>query len=182
MTSPEAARPDDVVPPDTKDWTWVLDRPCPECGLAAGAVDPTTIAATVRDLVPRWAVALAWPDARVRPAPATWSTLEYGAHVRDVLRIFDERLRLLLEEDDPQFANWDQDATALADRYDLQDPAVVAAEIAAASAALAARFDTVRDEDWARPGRRSNGSPFTVRTLGQYFLHDELHHLHDIGA
>jgi hypothetical protein len=22
-----------TIIPDTKDWTWVLDRPCPECGL-----------------------------------------------------------------------------------------------------------------------------------------------------
>jgi hypothetical protein len=22
-----------TIVPDTKDWTWVLDRPCPECGL-----------------------------------------------------------------------------------------------------------------------------------------------------
>ena len=21
-----------TIEPDTKDWTWVLDRPCPECG------------------------------------------------------------------------------------------------------------------------------------------------------
>ena len=32
-----------------------------------------------------------------------------------------------------------------------------------------------------RPGRRSNGSVFTVETLGRYFLHDVLHHLHDVG-
>src|SRR4051794_791858 len=26
------------VEPDTKDWTWVLDRPCPECGFDPAAV------------------------------------------------------------------------------------------------------------------------------------------------
>ena len=29
--------------PDTKDWTWTLTRRCPDCGLEAGAVDPTEI-------------------------------------------------------------------------------------------------------------------------------------------
>ena len=24
-----------TIVPDTKDWTWVLERPCPECGLNA---------------------------------------------------------------------------------------------------------------------------------------------------
>lgn len=23
----------DQIVPDTKDWTWVLERPCPECGV-----------------------------------------------------------------------------------------------------------------------------------------------------
>ena len=26
------------ITPDTKDWTWVLDRPCPECGYDASTV------------------------------------------------------------------------------------------------------------------------------------------------
>ena len=27
----------DPIVPDTKDWTWVLDRPCEECGFDATA-------------------------------------------------------------------------------------------------------------------------------------------------
>ena len=168
--------------PDTKDWTWVLAEPCPECGFIAADVEGPSIAGTVRELAPRWASALAREDARVRPAPTTWSTLEYGAHSRDVLRVFDGRLELLLTQDDPLFENWDQDATALADRYDLQDPAVVSTELAAAAVVSAARWDTVRSDQWDRAGTRSNGSQFTVLTLGQYFLHDLVHHLHDVGA
>jgi hypothetical protein len=181
MTS-DAAGAAPEIEPDTKDWTWVLDARCPECGFAAQDVDPRGIGATVRDLTPRWVSALARQDATVRPAPAVWSTLEYGAHVRDVLRIFDGRLALMLDQDDPLFENWDQDATAVAERYDLQDPAFVANQLVDAADAIAARFDEVRDDQWERPGRRSNGSAFTVRTLGQYFLHDVVHHLHDVHA
>ena len=32
-----------------------------------------------------------------------------------------------------------------------------------------------------RRGIRSNGSEFTILTLAQYFLHDVVHHLHDVG-
>lgn len=174
MTSP--------IEPDTKDWTWVLERPCAECGFQASDVDPRGIAATLRATTPRWAEALARPDARERPDAQTWSVLEYGAHVRDVHRIFGERLRLMLDQDDPLFANWDQDATALAERYDLQDPAVVAGELAEAAEAAAARFEAVPDDAWERPGRRSNGSRFSVRTLGQYYVHDVVHHLSDVRA
>jgi hypothetical protein len=172
----------DGIEPDTKDWTWVLDRPCPECGFAATDVDPAGIGATVRAGLPQWAAALARDDVRERPAPGVWSPLEYGAHVRDVFRVFDGRLASMIESDDPLFANWDQDATAVAENYAGQDPAVVAAELTAAGEAVAARFDAVRPDQLERPGRRSNGSVFTVRTLGQYFLHDVVHHLHDIGA
>lgn len=168
------------IAPDVKDWTVVVESGCTECGFAPTDVAPAALAGTVRDLVPRWVAALHRPGVRVRPAPTTWSVLEYGAHVRDVHRVFDERLHRMLTEDDPQFANWDQDATAVEDRYDLQDPALVADELARAADAFADRLASVRDDQWDRPGRRSNGSVFTVSTLGQYFLHDVVHHLHDI--
>ena len=58
---------------------------------------------------------------------------------------------------------------------------MVAAELAAAAAAAADGFDAVAGEQWSRTGRRSNGSVFTVETLGKYFLHDLVHHLHDVG-
>lgn len=168
--------------PDAKDWTWVLAERCGECGFIGTDVAGPEIAGTVHDLVPRWRAALNRLDARDRPDPEVWSVLEYGAHVRDVHRVFGERLQLMLGQDDPPFANWDQDATALADRYDLQDPGRVADELADAAAALAAGFAAVRPGQWARTGRRSNGSTFTVETLGQYFLHDVVHHLHDVRA
>ena len=81
---------------------------------------------------------------------------------------------------DPAFENWDQDATAIADAYGAQDPAVVSRELLAAAESAAAVFDDVGERDWVRTGRRSNGSVFTIETLGQYFLHDVTHHLHDV--
>lgn len=171
-----------VIPADTKDWTWVLDRACPECGFVAADVDPVAIGKTVRALTPRWQAALARPDARVRPDASTWSAVEYAAHVRDVNRVFADRLRSMLDADDPDFANWDQDAAARAGRYDRQEPATVAVELETSAAALAAAFDAVRPDQLDRSGRRSNGSVFTVRTLGQYYLHDVVHHLHDVDA
>jgi len=45
---------------------------------------------------------------------------------------------------------------------------------------VARTFEAVPADAWARTGRRSNGSAFTVVTLAQYFLHDVVHHLHDV--
>lgn len=168
--------------PDAKDWTWVLRDRCPDCGFGAGDVPVAQIPATTRELVPRYRAALSRRDATVRPAPTVWSVLEYGAHVRDVHRVFTERLGLMLTHDDPVFPNWDQDATARDDRYDVQDPGRVADELADAAEDFATRLEGVSGTQWERTGRRSNGSVFTVTTLSEYYLHDVVHHLHDIGA
>ena len=78
------------------------------------------------------------------------------------------------------FANWDQDETALAERYWEQSADTVRAELAEEGERFAADLDTVRADELSRPGRRSNGSTFTVDTLARYFLHDLVHHVHDV--
>jgi hypothetical protein len=168
--------------PDDKDWTWVLREQCPECGFDAASLDRGEIPAIVRSAVAAFVTAVERDDAIVRPSPEVWSPLEYGCHVRDVCRIFDTRLRLMLAEDDPVFANWDQDVTALEERYWTQDPSTVAAELAGAAEQIADDFAAVAGAQWQRPGRRSNGSAFTVDSFGRYFAHDLVHHVHDIGA
>jgi DinB superfamily len=172
----------EAIVPDDKDWTWVLERACPECGFDAAEIGPTQVAEMLRANTASWAVLLeAAPDElRRRPVPERWSTLEYAAHVRDVFRLYDIRLGLMLDEDDPLFANWDQDETAIAERYNEQDPALVAADLVTAGTALAARFDGVAGGEWERRGRRSDGASFTVDTFARYLLHDPVHHLWDV--
>ncbi|HET9654003.1 MAG TPA: DinB family protein [Kineosporiaceae bacterium] len=172
-----------TIEPDTKDWTWVLQRPCPECGLDTRAVDVRQVPRLIDENARSWhQVLTSRPDVRDRPAPAVWSPLEYGCHVRDVLRLFDRRLQLMLTEDDPSFANWDQDATALEDDYAAQDPVTVAGQLREAASTLAARFASVEGEQWQRTGGRSDGARFTVDSFARYFLHDIVHHVHDVGA
>ncbi|GAA4381521.1 methyltransferase domain-containing protein [Nocardioides caricicola] len=171
-----------AIVPDDKDWTWVLNEPCPECGFEAAAVTRAGIADVVRANAQTWQAVLTLDDAAVRPDPATWSTLEYACHVRDVNRIFDVRVGLMLGEDDPTFANWDQDATAVEERYAEQDPATVSAELLAAAESAAARYESVPDDAWERRGFRSNGSEFTVDSIGRYHLHDLVHHAWDVRA
>ncbi|NYJ01651.1 hypothetical protein HNR19_002349 [Nocardioides thalensis] len=169
-----------MIEPDTKDWTWVLERPCPDCGFDATTVDPAGIGDVIRDNAERWQQVLATPDAARRPEPTVWSPAEYAAHVRDVHRTFGARAALMLGRDDPEFANWDQDETAVAERYDLQQPDQVAPELLEEADRVAATYDDVEGEAWQRRGRRSNGSEFTVDTLGRYHLHDVVHHLWDV--
>lgn len=166
---------------DTKDWTWVLERRCEECGFDPAAVVRTELAGRIAASATGWTERLDGPDARQRPHPGAWSPTEYAAHVRDVARVMGDRLALMLTEDDPLFQNWDQDATAREQDYASQAPDAVAAQLTPAVNAFADAYRAVPADAWERPGRRSNGSVFTVHTLGVYALHDLEHHRHDVG-
>jgi hypothetical protein len=169
------------IEPDTKDWTWVIEKSCPQCGFDPEGVAREDLADLVHENTRGWYDVLADADFAVRPAPHVWSRLEYACHVRDVHELFAHRLRRMLDEDDPTFENWDQDATALEGAYDVQDPGEVGTELVERAADVAAVYASVEEDQWQRTGRRSNGDVFTVETLGVYHLHDVVHHLWDVS-
>jgi hypothetical protein len=172
-----------AITPDTKDWTWVLQRPCPECGFEAAGIDRSDVAPLVREVSSAWQDMLGSRSGLdQRLTDEVWSPLEYACHVRDVYRIYDERLQLMVEQDDPTFPNWDQDTTAVEDDYRSQDPGQVAEELAAAGERLAAGFEGLTGQEWTRTGARSDGAHFDVDSFARYFIHDPIHHLHDVGA
>ena len=170
------------IVPDDKDWTWVLERPCPECGFDAQHVPPESVAALLRANAAAWERVLLQPDdvVRRRPADDRWAPLEYACHVRDVCTLYRERLGLMLREDDPLYPNWDQDVTAVEERYLAQDPAAVSRQLRDAAAGLADAFDGVGGGQWLRTGRRSDGARFSIAGFSRYLLHDPVHHLFDV--
>lgn len=171
------------IVPDTKDWTWVLERECPECGFDATRFPHDEVAELIRQNAVEWRQVFdaAEPDQlRQRPSDDRWSALEYACHVRDVHRLYDYRLGLMLGEDDPTFPDWNQDASAIDNRYSEQDPATVVAELAEAAAVLATSFDDVLGVAWERTGTRSDGAHFTVETFARYMIHDPVHHIYDV--
>ncbi len=182
----EPIAPDDNIVPDDKDWTWVLERTCPECGFDASTFPAAEVAPLVRANAQAWSRLLApvppsdAAQLRRRPRPDRWAPIEYACHVRDVFVLYLERLRLMLEEDNPLYPNWDQDATAMQGRYADQDIGLVSAQLLRAAASLAAAFESVRGEEWQRQGRRSDGASFTVDSFSRYMVHDPVHHLFDV--
>jgi hypothetical protein len=169
--------------PDTKDWTWVLEKTCPECGFDTRTVTRAALPGMLRENAATWAELLheQGETARVRSLSDRWSTLEYACHVRDVFSKFHERVQLMVATDDPVFPNWDQDATAISDHYEEQSPPEVSDQLTMAAEQLAQRFSQLGTTEWGRPGTRSDGARFTVETLGRYLMHDPVHHLHDVG-
>lgn len=171
------------IEPDDKDWTWVLERACPECGFDASTTPVTDIPALTREVARQWEVILAEPAERLRAhwSDDSWTALEYAAHVRDVFYVCDWRLNLMLTEDDPGFLNWDQDASAVEDRYNEQDPAQVVKDLVECAQRFAADYESVGDDQWQRTGLRSDGARFTVETWGRYVIHDPVHHIWDVN-
>lgn len=165
--------------PDDKNWTWVLERACLDCGFDASTFDPSTAAAAIDANVAEWEQLLRNPRAGDRPDDHTWSAGEYACHVRDVFRLYLYRLDLMLGEDGPHFPNWDQDETAIAERYHEQRPVTVVADLQVAARMLSARLATVQADGWKRTGFRGDGVAFTVDTFTRYLMHDPIHHVWD---
>ena len=173
----------DAPPPadtDTRDWTFVIDSGCEQCGYAPH--DPVTTPARLRSLPPRWATVLQRQDAAVRPREGTWSPVEYACHSRDLIGALGERIAAMLESRNPTFADYDGEAEAVRGEFWAADPAQVAREIEAAAAASAMVLARVSDGDWDRTGRRGDGFTFTVASLCRYLVHDLEHHLHDVDG
>ena len=169
-----------TLEPDTKDWTWVLERSCDECGFDAGAFDRHAIPRAFRKNAQVWFGLLADPAAGERTRRDRWSTLEYACHVHDVHQIYHDRVTLMLTEDNPEFDNWDQDRSAEEGRYAEQMPSIIGPTLVASAYAISDLYDSVPPLSWHRRGRRSDGHEFTVETLARYQLHAVVHHLHDV--
>ena len=171
--------------PDRKDWTWVLERPCENCGFEAGQLDRSGLGARIRANAATWRAILtrgnmvtARPPAAPEASPI-WSALEYGCHVRDVYRRFEDRVARMLTEDVPTFADWDQDHAAIEGAYNEQDPGRVSYDLALIAGRTADVVDRIVGDEWDRRGARSDGVSFTIDSLVRYLLHDVSHHAWD---
>lgn len=168
--------------PDSKDWTWVLGSVCTECGQDVRALNPGQIAGLVRGSVELFTSVLQRADVRERPSPQVWSPLEYCAHISDMYQVMNERLELIINQETPVFANWDQDEAAIRNNYGGLDPMLVAQQLSDSAGRFAGALESLNDQQITRTGYRSNGSVFTAATLAQYAWHDAIHHLHDLDV
>ena len=159
-------------------WFGVQGRRCDECGLDVAAVPETELAVTVGAEADAWRAALGG-DVRRRPAPEVWSPLECACHVRDVFRVFAERVGRMLTEDEPELGYWDHDASVVEQSYNEHDPVAVLDDLEHNASLLAAALDDVPPGAWERTGIRRAGERFTIAGLARFALHESHHHRSD---
>jgi len=115
---------------------------------------PDQIEALVRDLDDE--------ALRRRPAPDQWSIKEVCAHLRDSLEIDGERIRRMLEEDEPLIPGYDQEALARESDYQNASMPLVLTALRAFSGGNAYVLEGLSEEQWRRGGRHEERGPINV--------------------
>ncbi|MDO4916441.1 MAG: DinB family protein [Rothia sp. (in: high G+C Gram-positive bacteria)] len=167
------------IPADTKDWTVVLRDGCAECGFRPGYAYEENISRLKALEAP---ILTAFNSSEmqlyVRPSAQTWAPIEYLAHIAEVCEVMMDRLQLMLVQDNPEFANWNQDAAAAEGDYINRPVGHVKRDLLTNLQHAVAEFNRVPGDLLARRGRRGDGEEFTIQTLAEYFVHDLEHHIH----
>ncbi len=155
---------------------------CAQCGFDGGAYTDAELLAALRRLGDRWRQQLvdAGVHLRTRPAPETWSAIEYAAHSRDVTALHVYGVEQALLGTEPVFPAFAADAAAdAARRYGEAEPDDVTAALTAAASRLADVAAGAGVSAWDR-GITVGDARSDVRQLLAHALHDSQHHLDDV--
>lgn len=121
------------------------------------------------------------PDAvfRQRPDAATWSALEYTAHVADRLDHLGPAIERIIHEDQPPITVFENDVRAVEHAYNAMDRVEVLGWLDLACGELASVIEEVRADDWTRTGLLPSG-PRDALSLARDGVHEGAHHLRDV--
>lgn len=156
---------------------------CAECGFDY-VQEHRPITAALTGGAAAFAVLLRASDptaVRTRAQPGTWSALEYGCHVRDVLLVQRERVLTALRLPQPSCESMGREERVEHDGYIDQLPDDVARQLADAALMLTGVLDRLSPAQWKRTVVHNAATP-TVRSLrwvAAHALHEVQHHLLD---
>lgn len=165
------------------------EQRCDTCGLDFSSITPPDAVVAFRSFPRRYRQLFAGIDddddvvvdevVRRRPPSGGWSAIEYAAHVRDVLGLYERRIHATLAQEKPVFESVDPDSLAVEASYDTQSLDEVLEVLEADAASLAAAVEAIPDDGWARTGVR-DGEEVDVLWLVRQAVHEGSHHLRDV--
>ncbi len=119
---------------------------------------------------------------RTNPAPGIFSPIQYGAHVRDILRVYGDRILIMLEEDNPVFPQFNPDERVW-EGYNRLGRDELAEDLEAQARRLVTILEGLQPAQWSLTMTRDGGGDgvyrFTVAGLASYAVHEAHHHLLD---
>ena len=167
--------------PEGWQWVRIQDRACPQCGQDPAARPPWELGEVAADSAAGWKEFLRAADdshLRANPAADVWSPIQYGAHVRDMVRVFGDRILLALREDDPAVEWFDPGPEGWA-WYNRMPVDELIADLDDQVRRFAAIVAERGAGDWDRTARRDGVDRFTVSGLACFAVHEAHHHLLD---
>ena len=158
-----------------------MDR-CDECGFEYDLATAPAAGSAVVEGVGEVVALLDSGNPRPRRTPPTWSPLEYGCHLRDVLLVQRERVLAARRTDRPSFDPMGRDERVEHDGYIDQDPADVERQLTDAADLFANVLSRLGPTDWDRTVMYSYPAPFerSLRWVAVHTVHEVRHHLLDV--
>lgn len=166
-----------------EDWEWIRiqEQPCPQCGPNPAHISLDSLGQVTREATENWTASLASSNVaqlRLTPQEGAWSPLQYALHVRDVLRVFGERIDVACREDDPTVPRFDPGDTGWLSHNQVE-PAVAAVAIEGAADGFLWELALRADDERARTARRDGVDHFTVFAHARFGVHEANHHVLD---
>ena len=183
-SGPPDGGPHDGSPgtPDDRWFALVASGRCGGCDYDPSGTPPAQLPGVIVDEASRWGPVLLGAEdeaVRRRPTPTTWSALEYGAHVRDVLAVFTQRTVKMLAEPDPDLGWWDHEAAIEDGWANESEVGAVVDDLAENASRLRQALTAMPADGWARTGTRAGGEAFTIESLLRFAVHELVHHRAD---
>ncbi|MGH3786572.1 MAG: DinB family protein [Pseudonocardiaceae bacterium] len=160
-----------------------MDR-CEECGFEYDLGDAMQAGQSIIEGIAEFVAVLKSPDVdvRARPQASTWSPLEYGCLLRDVLLIQRERVLTARRADRPSFHSMGRDERVEHDGYAEQHPCDVARQLSDAASMFANVLNRLGPDEWDRSVmyRYPIRSERSLRWVAVHTVHEVRHHLRDV--
>ena len=116
-----------------------------------------------------------------RPDSGRFTLREVVAHLADWEPIHLERIRRMLEEENPMMPNIDEEKMAVDNDYAHSDPHGSLEWIRGGRQKIVQQLEALGDDEWTRPGHRENVGPVTIEILGTFVAAHDGYHLRQIA-